>query len=53
MWERQERFSNVKGAYAMMEKDENKVSVPSIDDIVQGMQETGLQYGEYVRRYNK
>lgn len=53
MWERQERFSNVKGAYALMEKDENKVSAPSIDDIVQGMQETGLQYGEYVRRYNK
>ena len=37
----------------MMEKDGIKVSAPSIDDIVQGMQETGLQYGEYVRRYNK
>ena len=52
MWERQEKFSHSnRGAIAERVRD-RKLDV-TIDDVVQGMQETGLQYGEYVRRYNK
>lgn len=49
-WNKQMRFSRGnRGAFAERVRD-RKPDV-TIDDVVEGMEETGLQYGEFVRRF--